>query len=127
MENLKNPTKNVIVMITIEDGSMKVVTPMLRTENTWESEKNDFINNHIICSTDKEIREAVDKIINDDCHNLITTDGDRLAEFVENEIESFTDKVKFSNENYVDNAEELFVITVTDDECVSTFEAYKVP
>ncbi len=39
MENLKNPTKNVIVMITIEDGSMKVVTPMLRTENTWESEK----------------------------------------------------------------------------------------
>lgn len=118
---------NLICIITSDcfDG-MPCVTPKIipDTEEALRREKYDFISNYVIENDNVNIKKAVDKVINDENHNLITTDGDRLAEMIEAELDS--DWVDFEGDNkMVYEATEVCCFIVNDGESIIKLEIYR--
>lgn len=83
-----------ILIVTYDSTYNKTVNPSyFEDESRAKMEFNEFINDYIICSDDEELKKYVDQIINDDDHNLVTTDGERLCEMVYDQIDELTDRV----------------------------------
>lgn len=119
--------KNLICIVTTDcyDG-MPCITPKIipDTQNDINRVKADFINDYIIHNDNDSIKQAVDRIINDDDHNLITTDGDKLAEIVESELD--IEQVDFEGDNkMVYEATEVCSIIVNDGDSLIKLEIYR--
>lgn len=116
-----------ITIKTIDDNYTKTVCPKLFTDaEAADRELFEFIVDNIIDQEDdKEIADAVDEIINDDCHNLLTTDSYKLAEMVYDEIDSKTDKVIVGETALCENGSIYKSIRYTNDG-YAEFVIYKV-
>lgn len=115
-----------ICITTIDDNYTKTVKPEFCKED-WQMHNafSDFMEDNIM--KDESLVDYVDKIINDDCHNLITTDSFKLCEMVYNEIENFTDMVVTGETAYIEGTAELvYHIRFDNEDGYADFSVYKV-
>ena len=108
-----------------DDNYNKIIQPSLFKELEWALEELwQFIADNILKTTDKDIREALDKVIYDEDGNLVSKDTATLCELVYTSID--TDKVTVGEWFLCDTAKVLKAIRVEDEFGVAECIIYEI-